>query len=62
MREKLRSKTLWLSIVAQVVAILIATGKIDAGQGQTINNLVAGCLQILVTIGIVNNPNDPTKL
>ncbi len=62
MKEKLRSKVLWGSIAAQVVAILIAAGKIDAGMGDTINSTLAGVMQILVTVGILNNPNDASRL
>ncbi len=58
MQNRFRSKVLWVSVVAQVVTLLVETGKIDAGMGDTINNTIAGVAQIFVVLGILNNPTD----
>lgn len=59
---KFRSKVLWAAVAAQVVSILLLTGVVDATQSETINNVIGGTLQILVLLGILNNPNDKANL
>lgn len=56
------SKVLWASIVAQVVALLLALKIIDIGLGEQINVVAILVLELLNTLGIVNNPTNPTAL
>jgi uncharacterized membrane protein len=57
-QSRWQSKVLWASIVAQVIAILQLTGAfkamgLDAGY---IGNVVAAILQLLVLVGVLNDP------
>ncbi len=57
-QNRWRSKVLWSSIIAQLIAIGQLTGLwqrlgIDAGQ---VGDIAAAVLALLATIGIVNNP------
>lgn len=56
--ERLKSPVLWTAIGAQVVAILLLTGVIGSDKAEMINQIVAYALQILVALGVVNNPVD----
>jgi len=63
-QSRWKSAVLWTAIVAQVIAILQLTGAfkaigLDAGY---VGNVTATVLQLLVIIGVVNNPTDPTSL
>lgn len=57
-QNRLKSKVVWAAVAAQVIAILLALGVIDTTLGQTINTVVASVLQLLVVVGILNNPTD----
>jgi|GEM_PF-1160617 len=57
-QSRWKSSILWASIIAQVLVILQLTGVfakigLDAG---FIGNVVAAVLQLLVTVGVLNNP------
>jgi uncharacterized membrane protein len=59
-QNRWKSKVLWAAIAAQVVAILAFTGVLDM-LGVTeawVNTGVGSVLQLLVLLGIVNNPTD----
>ncbi len=58
MQNRVKSPVLWTAVAAQVVTILILLGVIDAGQGDTINAVIAAVLQALVAFGVVNNPTN----
>jgi len=58
MQNRLKSKIFWAAIAAQIVTILILMGVINTGLGDTINQIIAIVLQILVTFGVLNNPTD----
>lgn len=58
--NRLRSKVLWLAIIAQVISLGQLTGLftkygIDAGVA---GDVAAGILQLLVLFGVLNNPTD----
>lgn len=58
--NRLRSKVLWLAIIAQVISLgqltgLFAKYSIDAGVA---GDVAAGILQLLVLFGVLNNPTD----
>ena len=60
MQNRFQSKVLWSAIVAQIIALAQLTGLfeqigLDAG---IVGNFAAGLLQLLVLVGILNNPVD----
>lgn len=58
MLERFKSPVTIAAIVAEVVAILLLTGVIDAGVGELVRNVAASVLQVLVLLGVLNNPTD----
>jgi uncharacterized membrane protein len=63
-QSRWKSAILWSAIVAQLIALLQLTGAfkamgLDAGY---VGNVCATVLQLLVIIGVINNPSDPTAL
>ena len=60
MQNRLKSPVVLASVVAQVLAILLALGAIDAGQSEAFNAVVSAVLQLLVVFGILNNPENPS--
>ena len=59
-QSRWKSKYLWSAIVAQIITILQLTNVfeaigLDAG---LVGDVVAGVLQLLVLLGILNNPVD----
>lgn len=61
MQNRLKSKAVWVAILAQVMAILLALGVVDAGMSEAINAVITAVLQLLVVFGILNNPTDAAK-
>lgn len=57
-QNRLKSKVLWAAVVAQIVSMLLAFGVIDTSLGDTVNQITAGVLQLLVLFGVLNNPAD----
>ena len=57
-QNRLKSKVLWAAVVAQIVSLLLALGVIDTTLGDTVNQITAGVLQLLVLFGVLNNPTD----
>lgn len=57
-KERLKSPVTLAAIVGQVVTILLMVGAINTGAGDTINNVTAGIIQLLVLFGVLNNPAD----
>lgn len=60
-QSRWKSKVLWAALAAQAIGILVLVGVIDAGFGETANQVVALGLQILVIVGVVNDPKDPVN-
>ena len=58
MKDRLKSKVVWMSVLAQVVIILQLTGALSITQIEIVNGVAAAILQILVLFGILNNPSD----
>lgn len=55
MKEKFKNYGFWVSLVSAVIIVLQACGiKIDAPY---VNEIVTGILGVLVTLGIISNPN-----
>lgn len=56
--ERLKSKWVWVSILAQIVVILQLTECLEVTQIEIINGGVTAILEILVLLGILNNPSN----
>jgi uncharacterized membrane protein len=60
MQNRLRSKVLWLAVIAQIISLGQITGLfkrygIDAG---VVGDIASGILQLFVLFGVLNNPTD----
>jgi uncharacterized membrane protein len=60
-QNRWKSIVLWEALAAQIISILILLKVIDTGMGEIVNQVVAGVLQILTLVGVINNPKDPIK-
>ena len=60
MQNRFKSKWLWAAIIAQIITILQLTGVFEAWGLDigVVNDVVAGLLQLLVLVGILNNATD----
>ncbi|MBQ7288760.1 MAG: hypothetical protein IJW78_03415 [Clostridia bacterium] len=58
--EKLKSWPLWLALGALVVFCVKAFAGLDIGE--TVDGLLNVLLPVLVAFGVVNNPNERTRL
>lgn len=57
-KERLKSPVTLVAIVGQIVTILLMVGAINTSLGDTVNNVTAGVIQLLVLFGVLNNPTD----
>ena len=58
--EKLKSWPLWIALAALIVFCVKEFAGIDIGE--TVDGLLNVLLPVLVAFGVVNNPNERTKL
>ena len=56
MQNRLKSKVVWVAVVAQVVSLLIVLGVINTGLGDAVNTVAASVCELLVLFGVLNNP------
>lgn len=59
-QSRWKSKVLWAAIAAQVISLAQLTGVfaalgLDVGM---VGDVIAGVLQLLVIVGVLNNPTD----
>ena len=57
-QSRLKSPLVWTSLAAQALSVLVLLGVFDTGVSDAVNDLVAGLLQLLVVLGVLNNPKD----
>ncbi|NLI21744.1 MAG: holin [Clostridiales bacterium] len=57
-QNRLKSPVVWAALAAQALTILVTLGAIDTGLSDAINAALAGVLQLLVMVGVLNNPTD----
>ena len=57
-QDRLKSKVVWLAILAQIVIIAQVTGVLTISQIEIVNVTITAVIQILVLAGILNNPTD----
>ena len=58
MQNRLKSKVVWLAILAQTVVILQLTGVLSISDVEIVNGVATAVIQILVLVGVLNNPTD----
>ena len=58
MQSRLRSKIVWLSVLAQVIVILQLTHVLPQTDIDVINGVVIAVLEALSLFGILNNPTN----
>lgn len=57
-QNRLKSKVVWLSVLAQIIVVLQLTGVLEISQIEIINGVATAVIQMLVLFGILNNPTD----
>lgn len=62
MQNRFKSKVLWVSIVSQILALLIALDVIDLAVSDAIKAIAVSVCELLVTFGILNNPTNSQNL
>ena len=55
---RLKSPVVWTSLAAQALSVMVLMGVFDTGVSDAVKDLVAGLLQLLVVLGVLNNPTD----
>lgn len=61
MQNRFKSKVVWAVVAAQIVTLAITLGFIDTGLGTQLNSVVAIVLQLLVAVGVLNDPTSADK-
>ena len=59
-QNRIKSPVLWAALVAQILSILVLLDVVAPTQSETINQVVASVLQMLVAFGVLNNPENKT--
>ena len=59
-QNRFKSPVVWAAVVAQILSILVLLDVIAPTQSETINQVVAAVLQMLVAFGVLNNPENKT--
>ena len=54
-QNRLKSPVVWAAVVAQILTVLIVLDVINVAQQETINQVVAAVLQLLIAFGVMNN-------
>ena len=60
-QNRLTSPVVWAAVIAQVLTILIVLDVINVAQQDSINQVVAAVMQLLVAFGVLNNPTETDK-
>lgn len=60
-QNRFKSPVVWAAVVAQILTILIVLDVINVAQQETINQVVAAVLQLLIAFGVINNPTAQDK-
>ncbi len=61
MQNRLKSKVMWVAVLAQVVVIMQLSGLVELSQIELINGIVTAVIQMLVLFGILNSPTTPNR-
>ncbi|NCB75404.1 MAG: hypothetical protein EOM51_11800 [Clostridia bacterium] len=60
-QNRFKSPVVWAAVVAQILTVLIVLDVINVAQQETINQVVAAVLQLLIAFGVINNPTTQDK-
>lgn len=60
-QDRLKSKVVWMAILAQVVIVMQVTGILPTSDIEVVNVVVTAIIQVLVLIGVLNNPTNSEK-
>lgn len=60
-QNRFRSPVLWASLIAQILSILVLLDVVKPAQSETINQVFAAVLQMLVAFGILNSPTSQDR-
>ena len=60
-QNRFKSPVVWAAVVAQILSILVLLDVIAPTQSETINAVVTAVLQMLVALGVMNNPTTQDK-
>ena len=60
-QNRFKSPVVWAAVVAQILTILIVLDVITVAQQESINQVVAAVLQLLIAFGVFNNPTTQDK-
>ena len=55
-QNRFKSPVVWAALIAQILSILVLLDVVSPTQSETINQVVAAVLQMLVAFGVLNNP------
>ena len=57
-QNRLQSPVVWAAIAAQVLSLLVTLGVIDTGLSNAVNSVLVSIMEVLVAVGVLNNPTD----
>ena len=57
-QQRWKSPIVWAAVIGQLITLAITVGLIDTGAGEAVNNVTATVLQLLVVVGVLNNPTN----
>ena len=57
-QNRLQSPVVWAAIAAQVLSLLVTLGVIDTGLSSAVNGVLISIMEVLVAVGVLNNPTD----
>lgn len=60
-QDRLKSKVVWLAILAQIVIVMQLTGVLTISDIEIVNGVATAVIQVLVLIGVLNNPTNSDK-
>ena len=57
-QNRLQSPVVWAAIAAQVLSLLVTLGVLDTGLSSAVNGVLVSIMEVLVAVGVLNNPTD----
>lgn len=61
-QNRFTSVLMWSSVLAQTVIIMQVTGLLTISEIEIVNGVATAVLQILVLLGVLNNPTSKDKI
>lgn len=57
-QNRWRSPVFWSALSAQLISLSVLTGLFDPGWSEVAENISCTVLELLVAVGLLNNPTD----